>query len=176
MPQPVRQDAEPIPPEFDTFTIRQLAEIYGVTESAIRQRCQRNLLPAFRDEAGRWRVRKKDLADQWDVLRTSSHAQASNLEVPVPRKRNPIQKSKPINCEWEGERPCLNQGSVAIPWSSLFSNRTGPPKVCGRHAREYAHACLEGMGMYQKWALGIVMREIAEEVYHDQRRDEEYSG
>jgi hypothetical protein len=67
--------------------------------------------------------------------------------------------------------------SVEIPWSGLFSNRTGPPKVCPRHASEYAHAYLEGsLNIYQKWALEIVMREIAEEVYHEQRREEEYDG
>jgi hypothetical protein len=63
-------------------------------------------------------------------------------------------KSKTDNCEWESERPCLSRGSVEIPWSGLFSNRTGPPKVCPRHASEYAHAYLEGsLNIYQKWAL-----------------------
>lgn len=86
-------------------------------------------------------------------------------------------KSKTDNCEWESDKPCFNRGTVEIPWSSIFSNRTGPPKVCERHAHEYANAYLEGsLSMYQKWALEIVMREIAAEVYHEQRREEEYDG
>ena len=81
------------------------------------------------------------------------------------------------NCEWEGEKPCLRRREVETPWSGMLSNRTEAPGLCIWHARKYAHRLLEGpLGTHGKWAFDIVVREIAEEVYHEQHREEECDG
>jgi hypothetical protein len=87
-------------------------------------------------------------------------------------------KPKSGSCEWvDPKRPCRNTGRVEVPWSGLFSNRTEPPKLCTAHASVYAHQLLEArLDLHGKWAFELVVREIAEEVYYEQRREEDYDG
>lgn len=86
-------------------------------------------------------------------------------------------KKKTDNCEWESDKPCFNRGTIEIPWSGVLSNRTEAPKLCTRHATEYAHNLLERrLDEHGKWALDLVIREVAAEVFWEQRREEDYSG
>jgi hypothetical protein len=90
-------------------------------------------------------------------------------------------KKKTDNCEWESDKPCLRSGTVDV--ASLSATWAFPitRKLCERHATEYANAYLEhSLSEPQKWAFERVIYDIArraaEDVYHEQRREEEYDG
>ena len=89
--------------------------------------------------------------------------------------------SEEFECVWkrcDDEHECGRRSEANAPYFPAWMPMGIPhQQLCALHANMYMHQVLDRkLGVDGKWALQRFIRQNAEEVYHEERREESYDG